>query len=158
MPLLCLVQASVARHLMVRGALPGIVLVVVVCWGILRGMDEGLLWAFIAGLLLDLFSGWPFGTSTVALVTTASVVSLGRGTFIRTHALLPLATVFAATILYFLVVLFILESTQHPVDWIAGIRDIAVPTALYNAVLAIPLFPLVRRLEDRVYPMPRANW
>jgi rod shape-determining protein MreD len=158
MPLLCLVQASLAHHLIVHGALPGIVLVVVVCWGILRGMDEGLLWAFIAGLLLDLFSGWPFGTITVSLVLTAGVVSLGRGTFMKTHALLPLFTVFTATILYFLVVLFILESTQHQVDWIAGIRDIVLPTAVYNAALTIPGFPLVRRLEERVYPMTEAKW
>jgi hypothetical protein len=98
------------------------------------------------------------GTSTVALVVVASVVSLGEGTFIRTHGLLPLATVCAATVLYYLVAFFILESTQHPVDWIAGIRTIALPAAVYNAVLNIPGFWLAQRLEQRIYPTPRAHW
>ena len=94
----------------------------------------------------------------MALVVVASLVSLGQGTFIRTHALLPLATVFGATILYYGVVLFILESTQHPVDWVPALRDIVLPVAIYNSVLNVPAFWLVQRLEGRVYPTPRANW
>lgn len=158
LPVLALLQAAVGPRLEVQGVLPGLVLLAVVCWGILRGMDQGMMWAFFGGLLLDVFSGWPFGANTVALVVVASLVSLGEGTFIRTHALLPLATVFGATVLYYLIVFFILESTQHPVDWVAGIRSIVLPAALYNAVLTVVAFPLVRRLEDRVYPVPRANW
>ena len=158
LPILVLLQATLASHVAVRGILPGIVLIALVNWGILRGMDEGMLWAFIGGLLLAVFSGYPFGTNTVALVIVASLVSLGQGTFIRTHGLLPLATVFLATILYYVIVLFILESTQHPVDWVAVLRNVAIPVGLYNAILNIPGFPLTRRLEDRIYPVPRANW
>jgi rod shape-determining protein MreD len=158
LPLLALLQVSVAGHLAIRGALPAIVLICVVDWGILRGTDEGMLWAFIAGLCLDVFSGWPPGTNTVALVIVASVVSLGEGTFMRTHALLPPATVFGATILFYVIALFILESTHYPVDWIAALRDTVLPIAVYNAVLNIPGFRLVQRLENRVYPSPRANW
>jgi len=115
-------------------------------------------WAFLGGMCLDVFSGWPVGTSTVSLVVVASLVSLGEGTFIRTHALLPLATVFGATILFYVAAFFILESTQHSVDWLAALRNIVVPLALYNALLNIPVYWLVRRLERRVYPQPRATW
>jgi hypothetical protein len=107
---------------------------------------------------IDLFSSWPFGTSTVALVIVASLVSLGGGTFIRTHALLPPAAVFLGTILYYLIAFFILESTHHSFDWIATLRGAVLPIALYNAILDIPVYWLVRRLESRVYPVPRANW
>jgi rod shape-determining protein MreD len=158
LPIMALLQASFADQLAIRGVMPGLLLIVVVNWGILRGMDQGMLWAFIGGLLLDVFSGWPVGTNTVALVVVASLVSLGEGTFIRTHALLPPVTVFAATVLYYLIVFFILESTQHPIDWAPGIRSIALPAAFYNAVLTLVAFPLVRRLEERVYPVPRASW
>ncbi len=158
LPLLALVQTSLSSHLLVAGTLPNLMLIFVVNWGILRGPDEGMLWGFMGGLCLDVFSSWPIGTNTVALVLVTSVVSLGGGTFIRTHTLLPPAAVFAGTILYYLVALFILESTHHPVDWLAAIRDVVVPASLYNAVLNIPGYWLTRRLEARVYPMPRANW
>jgi rod shape-determining protein MreD len=158
LPLLTLMQSSIAGHLALRGILPGIVLICVVDWGILRGTDEGMLWAFMAGLCLDVFSGWPPGTNTVALVLVASLVSLGEGTFIRTHALLPPATVFGATILFYCIALFILESTGHPVVWDTALRETVLPIAIYNAILNIPGFRLVQRLENRVYPSPRANW
>jgi rod shape-determining protein MreD len=158
LPLTALLQVSVADHLAIRGGIPGLVLVLVIDWGILRGTDEGMLWAFIGGLCLDVFSGWPIGTSTVALVIVASLVSLGEGTFMRTHALVPIATVFAATILYYAVALFILESTQQPVAWITELRMAVLPVAIYNAIINIPGFWLVKRLENRVYPVPRAHW
>lgn len=158
LPCLAVLQAGLMSHLAVAGALPDIVLIVVVDWGILRGMDEGVLWAFMGGLLLDFFSGYPLGTNTVSLALVASLVSLGQGTFIRTHALLPLATVALATLLYYGCVLFILESTQHQVAWISIVRDDALPAAIFNGALNIAIFPLMRRLEERVYPIPRAHW
>jgi rod shape-determining protein MreD len=158
LPVLALLQSSLVPHFAVRGIFPSVVLIAVVDWGILRGSDQGMLWAFVAGVFVDLFSGFPFGTSTVALVIIASLVSLGEGTFIRTHALLPLATVFGATLMYYLIALFVLQSAQQPVDWFGVLRYIAVPAAVYNAILNIVGYPLMRRLEGRVYPMPRASW
>lgn len=158
LPLLALVQITLAHQFRLAGVYPSLVLVLVVDWGILRGMDEGMLWAFLGGLCIDTFSGWPLGIATVSMVIVASLVSLGQGTFIRTHALLPLATMFGATIVYYVIVLFLYESTQHPVDWLVALRDIALPAAIYNTVLNIPGFWLVQRLERRVYPVPRANW
>lgn len=158
LPILALFQSSLITHLAIAGVFPTIVLITVVDWGILRGPEEGMLWAFLGGLALDVFSGWPLGTSALAMVAVASVVSLGGGTFIRTHALLPIATIFAATILYYLVALFILASTDRTVDWLQAVRGTVVPIAIYNAVVNIPWYRLVQRLEGRVYPMPRANW
>jgi rod shape-determining protein MreD len=158
LPILAVLQTSLMSHLAVSGAIPGLVLLVVVDWGILRGPDQGMLWAFIGGLGIDVFSSWPFGTSTVALVLVASIVSLGGGTFIRTHALLPPAAVFLATLLYYGIAFFILESTHHSVDWLSVVRELVLPIAVYNAALNVPVFWLVRRLEARVYPMPRASW
>ncbi|MGH2443398.1 MAG: rod shape-determining protein MreD [Chloroflexota bacterium] len=158
LPVLALLQTSMMSHFTIGGALPSLVLMAVVNWGILRGPDQGMLWGFIGGLCLDVFSPYPFGTCVVALVLVTSVVSLGGGTFIRTHALLPIVTLFAATVLYYLAVMFILESTQHPVDWWAAFRATVLPIAVYNAILNIPGYWIAEKLEGRVYPVARANW
>lgn len=158
LPSIAILQSSLFGHFAFEGTVPSIMLIVVVDWGILRGTDEGMMWAFLGGLCTDVFTGWPMGTSTVAMVVVASLVSLGGGTFIRTHALLPPATIFGATIIYYGTAMFILESTHHPVDWLTELRGIVIPIAAYNAVLNIPIFRLVQLLEQRVYPVPRANW
>jgi hypothetical protein len=66
--------------------------------------------------------------------------------------------VLGATLLYYLIALFVLQSTQQPVDWVRVLRYIALPAAVYNAILNIVGYPLMRRLDARVYPVPRANW
>ncbi|MGH2448427.1 MAG: rod shape-determining protein MreD [Chloroflexota bacterium] len=158
LPLLAVLQGSLVPHLAPWGALPSIVLIVAVDWGILRGADQGMLWGLYGGLCLDVFSGWPFGTSAVALVVVTSLVSLGSGTFMRTHTLVPIVTVFAATFLYYLIVLFILESVHEPVGWTAMLRDVALPAAIVNAIINIPAFHLMQKLERRLYPAQRASW
>lgn len=158
LPCLAILQAGLITHLQIAGALANIVLLVVVNWGILRGMDEGVIWAFIGGALLDVFSGYPLGTSTVALVVVAAVISLGQGTFMRMHALLPPATVIFATIFYYCIVVFILDSTHHPVNLITVLQHIAIPAAILNGAFNIVVYPLTLRLERRIYPMPRASW
>lgn len=158
LPVLTILQSSLVDHFAIRGIVPGIVLIAVINWGILRGTDEGMLWALIGGVCLDVLSGWPFGTSAVALVIVASLVSLGEGTFMRTHALVPPVTVFGATILYYLIALVVLQSTHVPVDWMQAVSGVIIPTALYNGVLNIVGFRLSERLESRIYPMARANW
>jgi rod shape-determining protein MreD len=158
LPVVALLQIALAPHFSIRGALPGLMLVAVVNWGILRGVEEGMIWAFIGGIFVDALAGWPFGTSTVALVLVTFAVSLGQGTFIRTHALLPLATVFGATILYYSVAFFVLTSTHTDVSWLAALRSIVLPAAVYNSILNIPGFWLSQKLERRVYPTPRAHW
>jgi rod shape-determining protein MreD len=158
LPILALLQCTLVPHFGVRGVVPSIVLIAVIDWGILRGMDEGLIWAFLGGLSLDVFSGWPIGTNTVALVVVTSVVSLGEGTFMRTHSLVPIATVLGATVLYYGICLFILQSTQQSVDWPSALRSIVLPIALYNAVLNVFGFRLCEWLERRIYPLPRASW
>ncbi|HEX8919740.1 MAG TPA: rod shape-determining protein MreD, partial [Chloroflexota bacterium] len=142
LPVLAIFQTSVADRFAINGVIPGIMLVVIVNWGILRGTDEGMLWALLGGLCLDVFTSWPFGTNTVALVIVASVVSLGQGTFMRTHVLLPPVTVFAATVLFYLIALFILASTQHSVDFLQALQTAVIPAALYNGALNVLIFPL----------------
>src|SRR5579872_1986691 len=101
LPILALLQTSFMPHLAVGSAVLGLVMIAVVDWGILRGPDEGMMWGFVGGLCLDIFTAWPFGTNTLAMVLVASAVSLVGATIIRTHALLAPGTVFVATILYF---------------------------------------------------------
>ncbi|HXI18994.1 MAG TPA: rod shape-determining protein MreD, partial [Chloroflexota bacterium] len=58
-----LLQSSFFPVLGMDRARPELVVTAVVIWAVLRGMREALPWAFIGGLLLDLFSQGPFGTA-----------------------------------------------------------------------------------------------
>ena len=43
-------------------------------------------------------------------------------------------------------------------SYTGGVQVFQVPAGVYNALLNIVGYPLMRRLDARVYPVPRANW
>lgn len=44
------------------------ILALIVFIALIRGYHQGLVWAVVAGGLMDLYSGWPFGTMILALL------------------------------------------------------------------------------------------
>jgi rod shape-determining protein MreD len=58
---LSLLQSTVLPRITVLGVHPDLLLMVVTSWSLLRGSEEGMLWALIGGLGMDLLSGAQFG-------------------------------------------------------------------------------------------------
>lgn len=131
------------------GARPELLLLVVLMWSVVRGADEGMLWAFLGGLMMDLFSGGPLGAIALALV----VASFLSGRLLRVDLGAPTVGVVLSTFLaifgYHLVLLVVLAWTGYPVDWLDGLFRVAWPSALLNAVLAPFVHRPMRWLERR---------
>ncbi|MER3404913.1 MAG: rod shape-determining protein MreD, partial [Chloroflexota bacterium] len=70
-------QASALWRFPIAGVKPDLVLVTVAVWSTRRGVREGTLAGFLAGLLLELYSGALFGTATAAMTV---VPATARGT------------------------------------------------------------------------------
>jgi rod shape-determining protein MreD len=68
-----LLQSTVLSEYAVAGVHLDLVLVAVIGWAALRNVEDGLVWAAIGGVMLDLFSAGPFGLSVVALAVAAIV-------------------------------------------------------------------------------------
>jgi len=49
-----LLQATLVSRVAIWGVFPDLPLLVVVSWGLLRGSRQGLLWGFVAGIMVDL--------------------------------------------------------------------------------------------------------
>lgn len=74
MALLLLLQASVLPHLPVLGLTPQLLLLVVISWALLRGLETGCVWAFVAGMFLDLFAISPLGSTSLTFMVVVLVV------------------------------------------------------------------------------------
>jgi rod shape-determining protein MreD len=137
---------------------PGLVLQLVAVWSLLRGVREGLSWGFLGGLLLDLFSGAPFGTASLALVLVAAVCGLGGATAFRSNPFFPVVTVFWASILYGLFFMFLLRTHEVPVIWLGSLRQVVVPNALLNTIVTPLTFWLLSRIENRTRATVAVEW
>lgn len=136
MTAIALIQDAALTRVAILGSRPDLVFLVVVGWAFMRGSVEGAVWAFIGGLLLDVFSGGPFGSMTLALLLVAVFVGRqwGRelGSVILQLVLLTLVSCFA----YHALLLLTLSGTGHVVDWGYSLAQVAAPSAFLNALLA----------------------
>jgi rod shape-determining protein MreD len=123
------------------------VLLAVVSWSILRGPGEGLRWAIIGGLCLDLLSGGPFGLQTLALLLVSLLVSLGEVRIFRSHIALPLAGATGATLLYYLANMGLLHLLRYPPPWLAAFGKIVLPAMIFNTLVMVLIYPALRWLD-----------
>lgn len=144
-----MIQATWLSRVTLWGARPELLLLVVLMWSVVRGADEGVLWAFLGGLMMDLFSGGPLGAMALALV----VASFLSGRMLRVDLGAPTVGVVISTLLavfgYHLVLLLTLAWTGHPVSWLDALFRVAGPSALLNAILAPFVHRPMRWLERR---------
>jgi len=68
MAVLTVLHTSVLAQIPVLGVAPQLLFLVALAWGIVRGVEEGLVWAFVAGIFTDLFSLAPLGISSLAFM------------------------------------------------------------------------------------------
>jgi rod shape-determining protein MreD len=151
-PLLAVVailQTTIVPGLTVWGVFANLPLLVVVSWSLLRGPREGAIWGFIAGLMVDLLSGAPFGAATLSLITVGFLAGLGEATVFRARIALPMIVMFLATIVYDLLFLLIVQISGQPVAWLDSIFRLVLPSAILNAVLIPIVFLATRWLYAR---------
>ena len=151
-PLLAIVailQSTLVSHFRIWGVFADLPLLVVVSWGLLRGSREGLIWGFIAGLAVDLFSGAPFGAATFGLMAAGSLSGLGQSTVFRSQLFLPLIAVLLATVVYDMLFLLVVWISGYPVSWLDSLFRLVLPSAALNAALTPVVFVIMRWLNTR---------
>lgn len=146
--LVALVQATLLARVRFVGASPNLPLVTGVALSLLVGPEQGVLWGFAGGLCLDLISGMPLGTSSLALMTASLVSTMGRNRVFASNVWWPALFVVPATAVAGWVVLLTLQLRGIPVDWLASSGRVIGPEVLLNIVLMALVYPLLRRFAS----------
>jgi rod shape-determining protein MreD len=143
--LAALLQVTVAVDFTLLGGAPDIVCIALVSIALLRGAEVGAVAGFVAGFLLDALAGQPMGLSS--FVYTAVGYGAGRaGENVADHApVRPLVAIAAGTLLARagIVSLGAMMGSSASVGEVLSIA--AVPSSMIDVLLAIPLYPLLRR-------------
>lgn len=129
-------------------------LVLVIGWTVLRGLEAGLSWAIIGGLSLDFLSGAPFGIFTLTMIVTALIAGLFHGRIFGSSVVLPLGLAFPLSLFFNTVVLLLLNVLGRPIDWLNAFSYVLLPVALYDTGAMIVIFPLLYLLNRWLNPQP----
>lgn len=136
-----LVQSVLLPRVNLFGGRIDLALLVVISWSVVRGLDEGMVWGFVGGLIVDLFSGGPVGATALALMTVGFLAGQAWGEGLSPLLRLLILSAVSALV-YHALLLFILASTGYPVAWRFSILRVVGPSVLINAALS----PFVWRL------------
>lgn len=139
---------------------PDLIFLIVLAWSINVDLRKGLVWAFIGGLMLDLLSAAPLGTSSIGLMLVVFMVSGLGSQFYQVR--LPLLAVLTAGgtlvryfALYAIIILLartgLLNFPEQPqtLIFIPDLTSTILATLVYNLVLIWPAYWLVRRIQSR---------
>ena len=131
-----LLQNAWLSQVSLWGARPDLMLVVVLAWTIVRGINEGLAWGFIGGLIIDLISGGPLGAHVLALLAVAFVGGQNWGEGLGAPLVRVLLLALVGGLAYHIVLLTVLTWTGHVVDWGYAFLRVAAPSVAFTVVIA----------------------
>jgi rod shape-determining protein MreD len=147
MATLALLQSAVFSRLPISGL--QLLLLIVIAHTLLEGPQEGILWAFVAGICLDLFSLSPVGATSLAYMGTVLAIALIQRNLPANRVLLPLLLAALGTAVYFFIYLLILSLLGYPVNWQAtGVTTVII----LHTVLILPLYWLMAWLRRLFKP------
>lgn len=167
-----LLQSTTANRLQIRGVKPDLVLLLVIIGTLIYGSRSGIVWAFLGGIGLDLFSGGPFGASSLALIAAAVVIGIGHSTLSRYNLLVPLGAIVIGTLIYgvgYITLLFALQglttvTALQPFEldvirpnvplspWSTlfqpTVQFVVLPALFYNTALMLLAVPWINRVPE----------
>jgi len=150
MALLAIVQTAVLPHFPIAGVEPQLLLLVALAWGLVRGLEEGLVWAFIGGLWSDLFSMAPVGLSSLAFMAAVAAAVLLQQ--VMPPRRLLVATLMAAlgTLIYLVISIVVLGLLGHGLS-AAGLAEL-LPLFVLHMVAILPIYLLLQSLVRVLKP------
>lgn len=142
------IQSALAPTVTINGFQPDWVMVVVLCWSLLRPFEEAILWALGGGVILDLLAATPFGFFTVSLVMVVVMVNFWHDRLSDRALVLPVLLALPYSVLFNLCGLIFLRLMGNPVDWQNVLGKIIFPVALMDVGVMVFIFPLLARFSQ----------
>lgn len=139
-----IIQTTIAPHLVVLGAKPGLALVMIVCLALVRGPVWGATAGFATGLMIDVALMQTMGISSF-LFTLAGYFSGRYGEGVDSGSWIPpLLTVFASTLVvqFLNAVGMFLLGVEASASFV--LLRVVLPAAVLNSLLAPPVFVVTR--------------
>ncbi|MEX2030142.1 MAG: rod shape-determining protein MreD [Anaerolineales bacterium] len=149
---LAVLQSTVLAQFTLLDGRADVILVAVLCWAMAGRGEDAMVWGLVGGLLLDLFSAVPFGSTAMILILLAYLVSLLRAGFWEANLLLPLGVVLAASIIFHGWGIGTMLVLGRAIDLPQAVARVVIPSTLLNLALAIPATQLTVYLNRALFP------
>lgn len=145
--LLAIVQASSMEQFKIIGVSPNLLLVMLVGWLVVRGLDDVLPMLFVGGVTFGLVGLQPPGVVLLALLPIAGLGIVRELHVVHSDLVLMLLIVAGASIAYEVVMTGSVMATGGVLDPMAALEATVVPVMIVNVCLAPFVYGFMRLLK-----------
>ncbi len=152
-----ILELTIAPYLTVAGAQPDLVLTFAVVWTVVAGIEGGLIWAFVGGLMLDFLAPRPLGSTAFTLLICVGGAALLSRAMEHFRYLAPVVAVFVFAVVNSLLFLVIYGALRGPIP-APNALAVVLPAAFYDAAIAACIGPLAVNRSLRQRDRERIDW
>lgn len=138
--LLAVVQTSAMPYLHVLGVTPDFALIFAAAFAVLRRQEESLYVVPLCGLLRDLATSDPLGTSVLGFAPLVLLAAALRLRAMDSQFISAVAVVAAGTVLHAAVSIAVLGLTGHGIPVVYAATSIMLPLAVVNSLFAAVIY------------------
>ncbi len=151
-----LAQVAAAPYFPLLGVTANPLLVLLMCWAMVRGPRETMVLIPLAGTFKDLITTDPVGASALALLPIVPLAAVRERRPTESEFLPTLAVVAVASLSYHLLYMLVLTAVGDGPPWLQSPIRVVLPAALFNALLT-PIFYLPVRWATTLSEMVRPS-
>ena len=152
-----LLELTVGHYVRIGIAQPHLVLVIGIVVTVAVGLEAGLVWAFVGGLVLDVLAQRPLGSTAFALLLCVGVTAVLGRVFIRLRPIVPILATIVLSLGYSLILFVALNALRAPIP-VTDPVALVLPGAVYDTALAVLIGPLAVSIHDRRADAERMDW
>jgi rod shape-determining protein MreD len=145
-------QATLLPQIRLFNGQPDLVFLIVLAWSIHATPAQAIVWAFVGGIMQDLLSAAPVGTSTLGLLIVIALLEALRSQLARVGVFTYIGLVLVGGFLIKIVLLVVLIGAGFVVQPIGVFNSNILPSAAYNLVVMLPVYVVMRFIQRRVAP------
>jgi hypothetical protein len=143
--MLAIVQASSVEQFHILGVAPNLMLVMLVSWLVVRGLEDVLPMIAVSGITLGLVGLQTPGLVLLALLAPLALLGVVRELkVIHSETVLIIALVLGSSLLYESIMLAGVMATGGVFQPLQGITEVVLPAAIVNLAIALPVYLLMR--------------
>lgn len=147
-----ILQTTVVSQMPLLGGTADLMLIILTAWVLQRQVQTSWQWSVVGGLLIDYFSGFPFGVFTISyLLINGAGLIFRRRIWQFTYLIHLLLTILGTLIIHgFSVIIILLQGTALNFEQV--LQHITLPSLLLNLLLSYPLYILMKDIADQFHP------
>jgi rod shape-determining protein MreD len=150
--LAAVIDASVLVQLRYLNGQPSLLLMLVVSWALLNDISDALPWAVMGGVLADLLSVTPTGTTSLALSLVVLAVTSIFGRVSRRNVVLPPLAVSMGTVIYVVVLVAVLVVAGWSIPPGGAALRWLLPSLAFNFIGILIIFRIMGALVEFFRP------